>query len=206
MGAMRTLPATLRTRLFRKPIHFQEETQTDSSEKESSNSDRGELIASFYRSITGPITEPSSPEVINLDSSPEPSEVCPTCNLPLPSSASLKRKHYCTTAHLAKVVDHRPPLVNPLHIDKSSYGYKVLLSQGWNDKDSKGIGAADNKGRREPVKASRVKNDTVGLGIKVKKGQQEGKEKKLIPSGKEIREAYERDKRIRKEWFEYMSR
>ena len=95
--------------------------------------------------------------------------------------------------------------MNPLHIDKSSYGYKVLLSQGWTDKDRHGIGAEDNKGRREPVKASRVKNDTVGLGIKGKKKVKEAiQETKSIQSAKEIRKRYEKEKRIREQWIQYM--
>jgi len=56
------------------------------------------------------------------------------------------------------------------------------------------------------VKASRVKNDTVGLGIKGKKIKEAVEVKKDIASGKDIQKAYERDKQIRKELMEYMYR
>ena len=211
MGPVRTLPITSRTRLWKRPeIQFQQETELETvKEGDLPKSDRGESVASFYRSIiTPPITEPASPQpdIILLDAPPntEPVVLCPTCHLPLPSSKNLQRKHLRSTAHLSKVVDSRPPPVNPLPVDRSSYGYKVLLSQGWNDKDRHGIGAEDNKGRREPIKASRVKNDTVGLGIKGRKVQEVVKEKKLIESGKDIRRRYEKEKQWRKEWMEYL--
>lgn len=214
MGPMRTLPVSSRTRMWKRPeIRFQQESQEIPTEGQvPPKSDRGELVASFYRSITSPpITDPPSPacshEVPLIDPPPgtEPVELCPTCQLPLPSDPKLQRKHNCSLAHLSKVVDSRPAPVNPLHIDKSSYGYKVLLSQGWTDKDRHGIGAEDNKGRREPVKASRVKNDTVGLGIKGKKKVKEAiQETKSIQSAKEIRKRYEKEKRIREQWIQYM--
>lgn len=213
MGPMRTLPPTSRTHRWKRPeIQFRQETEQDVvDEGAPPKPGRGELVASFYRSITTPpVTEPSSsqPEVVLLDS-PTDSEsktLCPICSLPLPASLKLQRIHNRTTAHLAKVVDSRPPPVNPLPIDRSSYGYKVLLSQGWNDKDRYGIGAEENKGRREPVKISRVNNDTVGIGIKGKKIKEAVVEKKLIESGKDIRRRYEQEKQIRKEWMEYMNR
>ena len=204
---MRTLPRVSRTRLWKKPeIRFQQESQSV-QELEAPKDDRGEIVASFYRSITENTTPPSSEVIIIDDDPPSPpvEELCPTCHLPLPSSPRLRRKHHSTTAHLAKVVDTRPPPVKPLPIDRSSYGYKVLLLQGWSDKDRHGIGSEDNKGRREPVKASRVKNDTVGLGIKGKKIKEVKTEKKLIESGKDIRKAYEQEKQIRRDLMAYLN-
>jgi len=214
MGPMRTLPATAtaRTSRCKRPeIPFQEESSNEIiTEQNEPKRDRGAQVASFYRSLTTPpITEPSSPpsdDILLLDAPPnsEPTILCPVCHLPLPSSPKLQRLHNSTTAHLSKVIDSRPPPVNPLPIDRSSYGYRVLSSQGWNDKQRHGIGAEDNKGRREPVKASRIKNDTVGLGIKGKKIKEADKEKKLIQSGKDIRVKYEKEKKLRKQWMEYM--
>jgi hypothetical protein len=212
MGPERTIPTTSRTRLFNRPeIRFRQESDVQVSESgKSSNDERGESVANFYRSITStPVMETSSPKVILIDASdeePAPPELCPICQLPLPSSKKLQRRHNASTAHLAKVVDARPPPVNPLPIKRSSYGYKVLNSQGWSDKDRYGIGADDNKGRREPVKTSRVKNDTVGLGIKGEKIKDAIAEKKLIESKKDIQKAYEREKEIRKELMDYMHR
>ena len=213
MGPMRTLPLTSRTRLWKQPeINFQQERELETVHKEGDppKPDQGDIVASFYRSITTPpVTEPSfpQPEIISPEA-PQSAEgsvtICPTCRLPLPLSKLLQRKHNLSTAHLSKVIDSRPPPLNPLPIDRSSYGYRVLLSQGWSDTDRYGIGAEDNKGRREPVKASRVKNDTVGLGIKGKKIKEAVREKRLIQSGKEIRRKYEEEKQWRKELMEYM--
>jgi len=218
MGPMRTLPVQSRTRIWKRPeIHFQQESQEIPSEGPAlPATDRGQLVAAFYRSITSPpTTDPPSPspsssssqDVLCIDPPPNipPVQLCPTCQLPLPSDPKLQRKHNCSIAHLSKVVDSRPPPVKPLYLDKTSYGYKVLLSQGWNDKDRQGIGAEDNKGRREPVKASRVKNDTVGLGIKGKNKVKEAiQETKSVQSAKEIRKRYEKEKRIREQWIRYM--
>jgi hypothetical protein len=195
-----------RTARWKRPeIRFQTASE-DVVEGETSNEDRGEAVASFYRTITGTPTTTSTPDVIIIDSPIDESveEICSVCRLPLPSSARLRRKHLGTTAHLVKVVDVPSP-VNPLPIDRKSYGYRVLSSQGWSDKERHGIGAEDNKGRREPVKATRVKNDTVGLGIKGKKVQQVIKEKKSIQSGKDIREAYEKEKYIRRDIMTYLN-
>jgi hypothetical protein len=194
--------------MWKRPeIRFQQASEDTFGTESAPKHDRGEAVASFYRSVTSALPVPSPPEVIIIDSPPPSSveELCPTCHLPLPLAPRLRRKHYSTTAHLSKVVDTRPPPVTPLPIDRSSIGYKVLLSQGWSDKERHGIGAEDNKGRREPVKATRVKNDTVGLGIKAKKVQETVKEKKLIESGKDIRKAYQREKQIRKDLLAYMN-
>jgi hypothetical protein len=200
-----SLSMSNRTARWKRPeIRFQTASE-DVVEGELSKEDRGEAVVSFYRTVTGNLTTSTS-DVIIIDSPPEESveEICPVCRLPLPLSARLRRKHLSTTAHLVKVVDVPSP-VNPLPIDRKSYGYRVLSSQGWSDKERHGVGAEDNKGRREPVKATRVKNDTVGLGIKGKKVQQVIKEKKSIQSGKDIREAYEKEKHIRRDIMTYLN-
>jgi len=218
MGPTRSIPETRfprRGHIFHRPeIPFQQETpQTVLEDSRTADSRRGEDIASFYRAITTPpITEPaSSPEIIILDDDipsdtkePAPRETCSVCGLRLPLSAKGRRKHIASTAHLSKVTATGPAPLNPLPIDKTSYGYKVLYSQGWSERERHGIGAQGNEGRREPVKASRVKNDTAGLGIKGKKLKEAVVEKKLIESGRDIRERYEREQRIRKELMEYM--
>ena len=215
MGPVRTLPSSSRTHLWKRPeIQFQRSSEDVPTKGEvPPEPDRGEIVASFYRSIISPpVTSPlppspSSKDVLFIESPSETESTnrCSVCQLPLPSDPKLVRQHNCSVAHLSQVADPRPPPVNPLHIDKSSFGYKVLLSQGWNDKGRHGIGADDNKGRREPVKASRVKNDTVGLGIKGKKNIKEAiRETKSVQSAKEIRERYETERRIKQEWIRYM--
>jgi hypothetical protein len=210
MSLARTESSFSRARLYKRPeVAFQPATEELHTTENGRNPDeeRGSQVAEFYRNLTTPpITSSSDDDVIILDGPPGSTsgEICSTCGLPLPSSAKLRRRHFATTAHLSKVVDERPPPLNPLPIDRKSFGYRVLYSQGWSDRDRHGIGAEDNKGRREPVKASRVKNDTVGLGIKGKKVKEAIKKTKAFESAKEIRKAYERDKRIRKELMDNM--
>ena len=176
---------------------------------------RGEDVASFYRSITtGPVTEPMDREIIISDDEDdsnegqrridnEEEELCTVCGLRLPRSPLARRRHIASTAHLSKLSSSDPPPLNPLPIDKTSYGYRVLYSQGWNEKARHGIGAEGNEGRREPVKASKIKNDTVGLGVKDKKIKAVVIEKKLKEKGRDIRRRYEREKMIRKELMDY---
>jgi len=219
MGPVRTLPPSSRVSRWKRPeIQFREETQLETVEEdEPSKSNHGEAIASFYRSITTPpVTVPTTPladqdeteEDYNealLVEGPPPPILCPVCNLPLPSSLKARREHNSSTAHLSRVIDPRPPALKPLNLDSSSIGYKVLTLQGWSEKDRHGLGAEDNKGRREPVKASRVKNDTVGLGIKESKVKEVVKETKGLISGKEIRRRYEREKKLHQALMKYMN-
>lgn len=184
--------------------------------KRTAETQRGEDVASFYRCITtGPVTEPMDPDVIIISDDEEGStkgkrrigneegEICSVCGLQVPRSPLARRRHIASTAHLSKLSTSDPVPLNPLPIDKTSYGYKVLYSQGWSEKHRHGIGAEGNEGRREPVKASRVKNDTVGLGVKEKKIKEAVIEKKLKEKGRDIRKRYEQDKMIRKELMDY---
>lgn len=176
---------------------------------------RGEDIASFYRSITtGPVMEPMDPEIIISDDEDgstkgqgrignEEGEICTVCGLRLPLSTWARRRHIASTAHLSKLASSNPPPLKPLPIDKTSYGYKVLYSQGWSEKARHGIGAEGNEGRREPVKASKIKNDTAGLGVKDKRIKEVVIEKKLKEKGRDIKKRYEREKMIRKELMDY---
>jgi G-patch domain len=218
MGPVGTLPPTSRLARFKRPeIQFREESQLETVEPgQPPKPDRGEVVASFYRSITTPpVTVPSTPpgdgqdadsedDVLLLEGPPVPT-LCPVCNLPLPSNAKLQREHNRSTAHLSRVVDPRPTPLKPLPLDSYKVGYKVLHSQGWSEKDREGLGAEGNRGRREPVKPSRVKNDTVGLGIKKDKVKEVARENRGMVSGKEIRRRYEREKTLHKALMEYMN-
>jgi hypothetical protein len=222
MGPVRTLPPLSRVSRWNRPeIKFRQETQLETdTQREPSKPNHGDTIASFYRAITTPVTVPSTPpaepdghdsaydDVRLLEPPPtaeKASTPCPVCNLPLPSSVKLQRVHNRSTAHLSRVVDPRLPPLKPLNLDPSSVGYKVLLSQGWSEKDRHGLGAEENKGRREPVKVSRVKNDTVGLGIKESKVKEVVKETRGMFSGKEIRRRYEREKKLQIALLDYMN-
>ena len=216
MGPVRTLPPTSRVSRWKRPeIPFREETRLETvQEGERLKSNHGETIASFYRSITTlPVTTPlanqDKTEIDNeeplLLEAPPPPILCPVCNLPLSSSLKGRREHNSSTAHLSRIVDPHPPSLKPLNLDRSSVGYKVLTSQGWSENDRHGLGAENNKGRREPVKASRVKNDTVGLGIKEGNVKEVAEETKRLMSGKEIRRQYERERKRHQALMEYMN-
>jgi hypothetical protein len=116
----------------------------------------GETVASFFLAITDNLQTSASSEVIIIDNdplSPLVEELYRTCHLPLPSSPHLCCKHHRTTAYVAKVINTHPLPVKLLPIDHFSYGYEALL-QDRSDKNWHGIWSEDNKGQREPVKAS----------------------------------------------------
>jgi len=220
MGPVGTLPPTSRAARWKRPeIQFREESQLETVEPgREPKPDHGKVVASFYRSITTPpVTVPFTPpaeqqdadssndeDVLLLEGPPTPMP-CPVCNLPLPSDPQLLRQHNRSTAHLSRVIDPRPQPLKPLPLDAYRVGYKVLASQGWSEKDREGLGAEGNRGRREPVKPSRVKNDTVGLGIKAGKVKEVARENKGMASGKEIRRRHEREKKLHRALMEYMN-
>ena len=87
----------------------------------------------------------------------------------------------------------------------------MLAAQGWDEKSPGGLGVRGNLGR-EPIIPKQVKNDTIGLGRKEsrrKDGRDEvrtGKVGKVGKRGKDVRNEYERERQVRKELMEYMSR
>ncbi|KZZ91288.1 G-patch domain containing protein [Ascosphaera apis ARSEF 7405] len=119
--------------------------------------------------------------------------VCEVCNRSIPDmSVSSIRKHEATFVHQVSLPHSHPPS----SIDRTRTGYKYLESHGWNPDSRLGLGSA-GQGIREPLK-TRVKKDTVGLGIDVEKLKKEGKavqkkEKKL--NAKEVRQMEESGKK-----------
>ena len=92
--------------------------------------------------------------------------VCGVCNLPIEApenpTSTASTNHESTIAHMVCLTHSYPPS----HLDRSRHGLKYLSSYGWDPDSRQGLGATGD-GIRAPIKA-KVKNDTVGLGVKIK--------------------------------------
>ena len=94
---------------------------------------------------------------------------CEVCNLPIgpradPASTAIAN-HESTIAHMVCLTHSHPPS----HLDRSRQGFKYLSAYGWDPDSRQGLGAT-GEGIRAPVKA-KMKNDSVGLGVKVKRNK-----------------------------------
>ena len=131
--------------------------------------------------------------------------LCPICKLEVfgveeEGQKALKR-HNRSTAHLS-AVPHSESTLSRLHIGPESRGFQILESQGWHALLPHGLGPEGREGRREPVKASRVKNDTIGLGSTLKpKSDGKFKKQQQKTSAKEIREMYKKEQEKRQALF-----
>jgi hypothetical protein len=92
--------------------------------------------------------------------------LCDICKLPrsVPDddTATSAIPHEASIAHLVCTKHSYPPS----HLDRNRQGLKYLSSYGWDPDSRLGLGAA-GEGIRAPIKA-KAKNDTVGLGVKLK--------------------------------------
>lgn len=89
--------------------------------------------------------------------------ICQVCNLPVRDAASTGvsfKPHQALIAHQV-CLPHSPP---PSHLDRNRQGLKYLSSYGWDPDSRLGLGAAGD-GIRAPIKV-KIKNDTLGLGVK----------------------------------------
>lgn len=91
--------------------------------------------------------------------------LCDVCKLPINTSdddaATSATPHEASIAHMVCIKHSHPPS----HLDRNRKGLRYLSSYGW-DLDSRlGLGAA-GEDIRAPIKA-KLKNDTVGLGVKL---------------------------------------
>jgi G-patch domain len=88
--------------------------------------------------------------------------ICAVCNLPIMSdtAAATARPHESSLAHQV-CLKHSDP---PSHLDRAHVGLRYLSSYGWDPDERRGLGAT-GAGIRVPIKG-KVKNDTVGLGVK----------------------------------------
>ena len=98
--------------------------------------------------------------------------VCSVCGLPFQISSdnfgSTRHPHEASLAHQV-CLEHSHP---PSDIDRTRPGLKYLSSYGWDPDGRLGLGAA-GEGIRAPIKG-KIKNDTVGLGVDLKKKEPKG--------------------------------
>ncbi|KAJ9298418.1 hypothetical protein DTO271G3_3385 [Paecilomyces variotii] len=108
----------------------------------------------------------------SASSAPENAQRCEVCNLPLVPAVSQTAS---SSSDGKKIIPHEASLVHqfclshshpPSHLDRTRHGLRYLESYGWDPDSRRGLGAPGREGIREPIK-SRVKNDTVGLGVKI---------------------------------------
>lgn len=111
------------------------------------------------------VSSSSSNSVIGRDSQEtcRSGSNCQVCNLPIQDAESTSvssKPHQALIAHQV-CLPHSPP---PSHLDRNRKGLKYLSSYGWDPDSMLGLGAA-GEGIRAPIKV-KIKNDTVGLGVK----------------------------------------
>ena len=92
--------------------------------------------------------------------------LCEICGFPIDvpgdGTSTASADHESTIAHMVCLTHSHPPS----HLDRSRQGLKYLSSYGWDPDSREGLGPK-GEGIRAPVKA-KIKNDTVGLGVKMK--------------------------------------
>ena len=140
------------------------------------------LASSKYLSIVLPEAQ-NTPSLSAVSASAQESEPqipkCEICSLPLPTSrdaAAMGDEEEPATLHTP--APHTATLVHqvclthshpPSHLDRTRKGLKYLSSYGWDPDARVGLGREGGEGRLAPVRA-KEKNDTLGLGVKLKKG------------------------------------
>jgi G-patch domain len=129
--------------------------------------------------------------------------ICAVCNLPITADTSTApaKPHESSLAHQVCLSHSHPPS----HLDREHIGFKYLSSYGWEPDSRRGLGASET-GIRVPIK-SKVKNDTVGLGVKDSdrvRVQKEVKEKTRL-NAKQIRKqeaaGKKREKQLRDAFY-----
>ena len=120
---------------------------------------------------------------------------CEICNLPIDPQAGTASTaiadHESTIAHMVCLTHSHPPS----HLDRSRQGFKYLSAYGWDPDSRQGLGAA-GEGIRAPVKA-KIKNDTVGLGVKVIRDKKHLDPKVERMNAKQVRK---KDRDDRRKW------
>ena len=122
--------------------------------------------------------------------------VCGICKLPLKPTADEAATAISPVTHDLSVahqvcVEHSYP---PSHLDRSRHGLKYLSSYGWDPDKRIGLGVFGD-GIRAPIKA-KVKNDTVGLGLKIPQGKKAVARVEVLDAGK-VRKKDKEDKKRR---------
>ena len=126
--------------------------ETSARKPEERNEDSKIAITSSSTQITAICQICKAP--INSNDKPEDTAINPTAS----------ETHESSIAHQA-CLQHSYP---PSHLDRTRQGLKYLSSYGWDPDSRLGLGAA-GEGIRVPIKAKQ-KNNTVGLGIRIREG------------------------------------
>ena len=118
---------------------------------------------------------------------------CEICNLPIDHQAGAAStaiaNHESTIAHMICLTHSHPPS----NLDRSRQGFKYLSAYGWDPDSRQGLGAT-GEGIRAPVKA-KIKNDTVGLGVKFKRSKKHLDPKVERMNAKQVRKKDTEDRR-----------
>lgn len=141
-------------------------------------------------------TQPPENDLKSKDIHSEDDVVCDICKLPLKpteddaATAVSPVTHDLSLAHQV-CIEHSYP---PSHFDRRRHGLKYLSSYGWDPDDRVGLGLSGD-GIRAPIKA-KVKNNTVGLGLKIPEGKKAVAQVEMLDAGK-VRKKDKEDKKRR---------
>ncbi|CAG8568125.1 2617_t:CDS:1 [Ambispora gerdemannii] len=131
---------------------------------------------------------------------------CDSCTLDIPSQSF--EQHLHSTAHLISHAPDDSVPVDPLVLNDTNIGFRILRGQGWTYE--KGLGISE-QGRRQPI-TPKIKNDRLGIGLnsnslkKQRYFKQEKRSKKILLSAKEAARQYEKEKKERINLLAYMNR
>ncbi|KZF23245.1 putative G-patch domain protein [Xylona heveae TC161] len=130
----------------------------------------GDRYLSIVLPKSAPVTPPNGgterEELEPANDQEEIPKTCEICHLPLnpeSSAESHNTPHETSIAHQV-CLEHSHP---PSHLDRGRLGLKYLSSYGWDPDSRQGLGSK-GEGILNPLKG-KVKNDTVGLGVKFSK-------------------------------------
>lgn len=129
--------------------------------KQSSEQASGASVSKLYRNIVGlsKCGSTSAKPELSVTSATNRVSVC-DCGRTV--QHRIWNEHQRSLEHLLAVKHQEPPL-RPLAMGSSSFGYRVLMEQGWSPMQRKGLGAEGREGVREPIRASAVKSDKRGI-------------------------------------------
>ncbi|CAJ0760086.1 2913_t:CDS:2, partial [Entrophospora sp. SA101] len=114
---------------------------------------------------------------------------------------SIFDQHVHGTAHLVTSKDLNDAVPDPIILNETNIGFRMLRDQGWSY--DKGLGI-NEQGPRHPI-STRIKNDKYGIGINPSKIQKLPKEKRKRLNAREAAIQYENDRKERMRILAYMN-
>ena len=118
---------------------------------------------------------------------------CEVCNFPInahrDATSPTYTNHESSIAHMVCLTHSHPPS----YLNRSRRGLKYLSLYGWDPDSRKGLGAT-GEGIRAPIKA-KVKNDTVGLGVKFQRNKKPSDTKAKKLDAKQVRKKEMEDRK-----------